>query len=102
MAKEMGFQDICVEGDALIVISFIQEIKGKSHRFRSVQFKHVPREANKVVHGLAMEGWKYDGPQYWMEEAPGAVEELVNCDRNRTNGGRNDSDESGHSNEGSI
>ncbi|KAH1032788.1 hypothetical protein J1N35_044962 [Gossypium stocksii] len=50
MAEEMGFQDICVEGDVLTLIrkltlaiedrscirSFIQEIKGKSHKFRSV------------------------------------------------------------------
>ncbi|KAA3453681.1 reverse transcriptase [Gossypium australe] len=83
MAEEIGFHEIQVEGDALT-------------------FKHVPRAANKVAHGLAMEGWKYKDPQYWVEEAPRAVEELVNNDRNRNDCRRNDNDESGSRNDGSI
>ncbi|KAK5835287.1 hypothetical protein PVK06_010975 [Gossypium arboreum] len=95
MEEEMGFQDICVEGDALTVIrklisvvedrscirNLIQEIKGRISKFRSLQFKYVPREANKAVHGLALEGQKYEGPRYWMEEVPRTVEGLVNHDR---------------------
>ncbi|KAA3465051.1 reverse transcriptase [Gossypium australe] len=109
MAEEIGFHEIQVEGDALTVIRklnletedrscirvYIQEIKRKSLGFRSIKFKHVPRAANKVVHGLAMEVWKYKDLQYWVEEAPRAVEELMNNDRNRNDGRRNDSDESG-------
>ncbi|XP_016690590.1 uncharacterized protein [Gossypium hirsutum] len=102
MAEEIGFQDICVEGDALTVIrklnstkedrscisSMIQEINGRTPNFRRMCFRFVPREANKAVHGMAMEGWRYDNPLYWMEEVPRAVEGLVNCDRSgRDDGG---------------
>ncbi|KAG8472055.1 hypothetical protein CXB51_036938 [Gossypium anomalum] len=76
MTEKMGFQDVDVEGDALTIIrkitlesedrsfirGYIQEIKRKSTRFRSIKFNHIQREANKVAHGLAKEGWKYDGP----------------------------------------
>ncbi|KAK5818355.1 hypothetical protein PVK06_023290 [Gossypium arboreum] len=70
MAEEMGFQDICVEGDALTIIrklnfaeedrssisSLIKEIKGRVFNFRSLNFKHVPREANTAAHAMAKEG----------------------------------------------
>lgn len=72
MAEEIGFYEIQVEGDALTVIRklnletkdrscirvYIQEIKRKSLGFIIIKFKHVPRVANIVAHGMAMEGWK--------------------------------------------
>ncbi|MBA0673600.1 hypothetical protein Goklo_007290 [Gossypium klotzschianum] len=96
MVEEMSFQDICVEGDMLTVIrkliaavedrscirSLIQEINGRTPKLRSLQFKYVPRKANKMAHGLALEGRKYEGPRYWMEKVPRTVERLVNSDRN--------------------
>ncbi|PPD89945.1 hypothetical protein GOBAR_DD13118 [Gossypium barbadense] len=66
--KELGFRDVCVEGDALTVI-------------RSLQFRFVPREANVTTHGLAMEGRQYGYPMYWVEEVPKEVERLVDKDR---------------------
>ncbi|KAA3463976.1 reverse transcriptase [Gossypium australe] len=95
MAEEMGFQDVCIEGDALSVIrklkaaeedrscisNLIKEIKGKVVNFRSVSFKYVPREANKVAHAMAQEGARYEQPRYWIEEAPHAVEVLVNQEK---------------------
>ncbi|MBA0736492.1 hypothetical protein Gogos_010041 [Gossypium gossypioides] len=102
IARNKEGLDICVEGDALIVIrklnsakedrscisSMIQEIKGRTPNFRRMCFRFVQREANKAAHGMAMEGWRYDNPQYWMEEVPRAVEGLVNCDRSgRDDGG---------------
>ncbi|KAA3486627.1 reverse transcriptase [Gossypium australe] len=91
MAEEMGFQNICIEGDALTTIrklksaeedrscisSLIKEIKGRVSNFRRVSFKHVPREANKVAHAMEKEGARYEIPQYWIEEVPHAVEVLV-------------------------
>lgn len=95
MAEEMGFQDIIVEGDALTIIrklnssvedksnisSLIKEIKGRKHRFRSLSFKYVTREANKAAHGMAQEGRQRDKPQYWIEEAAAAVVGLIDHDR---------------------
>lgn len=64
MVEEMGFQDICIEGDALTVIRKLNS-----------------REANKAAHGMAMEGWRHENPQYWIEEIPCAVEGLVDGER---------------------
>ncbi|TYH08087.1 hypothetical protein ES288_A08G287600v1 [Gossypium darwinii] len=95
MAEEMGFQDICVEGDALTIIckvnsleenksnisNMIKEIKGRTPKFRRLSFKYVPREANKTAHGMVIEGRRYENSQYWMEKVPHAVERLVNRDK---------------------
>ncbi|TYI16890.1 hypothetical protein ES332_A08G286100v1 [Gossypium tomentosum] len=95
MAEEMGFQDICVEGDALTIIckvnsleenksnisNMIKEIKGRTPKFRRLSFKYVPREANKTAHGIVIEGRRYENSQYWMEKVPHAVERLVNRDK---------------------
>ncbi|KAH1073597.1 hypothetical protein J1N35_025925 [Gossypium stocksii] len=91
MAEEMGFQDICVEGDALTIIlklnsaeedrssisSLIKEIKRRVSNFKRLSFKHVPREASKVAHAMANEGGRYEHSRYWIEEVPYVVEVLV-------------------------
>ncbi|KAA3482606.1 reverse transcriptase [Gossypium australe] len=80
MAKEMGFQEFCVEGDALTTIrklnsteedkfgnsSLIKEIKGKIPNFRRLSFKYIPREANKATHRMAIEGGRHKNPQHWI------------------------------------
>lgn len=73
MAEDMGFQDICIEGDTLTVIRKLNS-----------------REANKAAHGMAMERRRYVSPQYWIEEVPQAVERLVAGERrvNREEGKR--------------
>ncbi|MBA0636765.1 hypothetical protein Godav_029080 [Gossypium davidsonii] len=38
-------------------------------------------KVSKAAHGMALKGWRYEDPQYWMEEVPCAVEGLVNRDR---------------------
>ncbi|MFQ6651539.1 hypothetical protein Gotur_023825 [Gossypium turneri] len=92
MAEDMGFQDICIEGDALTIIrklnsaeedrscisNLIKEIKGRGYNFRSLSFKHVPREANKAAHAMVKEGGRYKQPRFWIEEAPHTVEILTN------------------------
>ncbi|KAH1057472.1 hypothetical protein J1N35_035537 [Gossypium stocksii] len=95
MAEEVGFRDICVEGDPLSVIrkvnsleedrsnisSLIKEINGRSPKFRRLSFRHIPREANRAAHEMAVEGGRHVDPEYWIEEVPQAVERLVNQDR---------------------
>ncbi|MBA0844862.1 hypothetical protein Goarm_022736 [Gossypium armourianum] len=68
-AKELGFRDVCVEGDTFTIIkklesvnedrsiigTIVQEIRQKIHRFRRFQVGFVTRGANATVHGLAME-----------------------------------------------
>lgn len=68
MAEELGFQDVCVEGDALTIIRKLNS-----------------REANKAAHEMAKEGIRFQHPRYWIEEVPPAVENLVN--QERRNGG---------------
>lgn len=43
--EEMGFQDICVEGDAVTVIRKLNS-----------------REISKAEHGMALKGWRYEDP----------------------------------------
>ncbi|TYH80252.1 hypothetical protein ES332_D03G120200v1 [Gossypium tomentosum] len=95
LAEEMGFQDVCFEGDALTIIrklratdedkscirSLIKRLRKKGRRFRRLSFKHIPREANKVAHAMAKYGERYEHPQFWIEEAPLAIEFLVNQER---------------------
>ncbi|MBA0698836.1 hypothetical protein Goari_000522 [Gossypium aridum] len=50
-------------------------------------FQIVPRGANKATHRLALKGRRFEGPRYWMEEVPHAVEGLVNRDRSSDDDG---------------
>ncbi|MBA0662258.1 hypothetical protein Goklo_006420, partial [Gossypium klotzschianum] len=63
------------------ISNLIKDIKKRGAKFRSLQFRYVPREANVTTHGLAMEGRKYGYPMYWVEEVPKEVERLVDKDR---------------------
>lgn len=47
MAEELGFQDVCVEGDALTIIRKLNS-----------------REANKAAHEMAKEGIRFQHPRY--------------------------------------
>ncbi|MBA0791596.1 hypothetical protein Gohar_016167 [Gossypium harknessii] len=102
LAEDMGFQDVCIEGDALTIIrklrsadedrscisSLIKEIKGRGCRFRRLSFKHIPREANKAAHTMAKDGGRYEQPRFWIEETSHVVEILVNQERrNGSHGG---------------
>ncbi|MBA0847310.1 hypothetical protein Goshw_015960 [Gossypium schwendimanii] len=69
------------EEDRSCISSVIQEINGRAPKFRRLWFRFMPREANKAVHGMTLERWRCDNPQYWIKEVQHVVEELVNCDR---------------------
>ncbi|KAH1080290.1 hypothetical protein J1N35_020051 [Gossypium stocksii] len=95
MAEEMGFGDICVEGDALSIIrklnseeedrsnvsGLIQDIYERRSRFRSLRLQYVPRKANSAAHEMAKEWCQYVTPRYWIEEVPQVVEGIVNRER---------------------
>ncbi|MBA0810812.1 hypothetical protein Gohar_002770, partial [Gossypium harknessii] len=67
--------------DKFSISNLIKDIKERGAKFRSLQFRIVPREANVTTHGLAMEGRKYGYPMYWVEEVLKEVERLVDKDR---------------------
>ncbi|MBA0866733.1 hypothetical protein Goshw_023877, partial [Gossypium schwendimanii] len=67
--------------DKSCIRSLIKEIKEKGRRFRRLSFKYIPREANKVAHAMAKYGERYKHPRFWIEEAPHAIEFLVNQER---------------------
>ncbi|MBA0821648.1 hypothetical protein Goarm_018491 [Gossypium armourianum] len=46
--------------DRSCISNLIKEIKGRGYNFRSLSFKHVPREANKAAHAMAKEGGRYE------------------------------------------
>ncbi|MBA0636042.1 hypothetical protein Godav_028932 [Gossypium davidsonii] len=66
LAEDMGFQEVCIEGDALTII----------------------RKLNSVDEDRS---GRYEHPRFWIEEAPRAVEILINHERrNNIHGGRYD------------
>ncbi|MBA0680160.1 hypothetical protein Goari_011873 [Gossypium aridum] len=90
-AKEMGFVNVEVEGDAQIVIekiiqgedgradldSVIADIKAFKSSFHHISFKHVRREANQVAHIIAKEGHSRSENTFWIEDIPAVAKELV-------------------------
>ncbi|KAH1031841.1 hypothetical protein J1N35_044015 [Gossypium stocksii] len=61
-AEELGFQDICVEGDTLTVVKKLND-------------EHMT--ANGAAHRISFYGQQYDSPTYWVEEVPTEIEHLI-------------------------
>ncbi|XP_012442282.1 uncharacterized protein LOC105767330 [Gossypium raimondii] len=90
-AEELVFQNVCVEGDALTIIrklqsgeedrssfsTIISAIKGRNTRFRTLEFRFVPREENEATHVMEVEGRKHDHAMNWIEEVSREVERIV-------------------------
>ncbi|KAL4385770.1 hypothetical protein GQ457_15G007970 [Hibiscus cannabinus] len=95
-AKELGFSRVIIEGLSLTVIKklnsdavdrsliypIVHDIKALSRNFGSISFCFVRRGANKAAHALAHECCSFDGPCYWIEEAPVAT--MVECELDRS------------------
>lgn len=83
-SRDLGLQDIILEGDSLQVVNVILEhedswcrfgeievdIKLVLGSFRSWDIKHVKWSQNNAAHGLAKESVKEVMDKVWMEEIP--------------------------------
>lgn len=79
-AKDMGFTDIVMEGDALTIIKkvnstaqdlspivpYIAELKLLCSLFRSCSFSYVSRVVNAVAHSLAVYGLSLSQDCCWV------------------------------------
>jgi ribonuclease HI len=89
--KELGFFDICFEGDSLQVVKecstdlanmsryghILDGIKSGLQSFRSANIVHVKREANSAAHRLARATITHVVDSIWMEEIPPQIYDIV-------------------------
>nr|POF03373.1 putative ribonuclease h protein [Quercus suber] len=83
-AKELGFDQVILEGDYEIAIKAMKsddysaaafghivfDIKALSTQFRCVIFQHTRRQGNMVAHSLARSACNFPHFCTWMEEVP--------------------------------
>jgi len=95
-AAHMGFKTIQLEGDALSVISKLQNPTGDLSdvgpyietasqmfpTFQKMQVLHVKRYGNTVANCLAQHGLSLEQDMFWMEEAPMWLNPLLCTDCN--------------------
>jgi len=89
--QDLGFYDICSEGDALQIIRdcvmnvsnesryghLVEGIKSGMRYFRSASIVYVKREANSAAHGLVREAIIHIVDKIWMEEIPPKIYDIV-------------------------
>ncbi|MBA0753366.1 hypothetical protein Gogos_019853, partial [Gossypium gossypioides] len=89
--EEMGFRDLVVKGDALIVIkklksysadrsvigNIINEIQRKRFSFVNLSFEYTFRKTNEVVHALEARGYNLTSSSYWIEKVPTEMEPTI-------------------------
>ena len=89
--KEMGYNNVIFEGDALQVIKaidmevpcmcsyghVIESIREELHRFEKASFIHVNREANYAAHELAKLATTYVTLSTWRGDVPPSVSDIV-------------------------
>ena len=77
-AQQMGFTNIILEGDALLIIlkilqpdpsfssirNLIEDAKTMKKNFRSCKIQHVKKEANGAAHALAKSSFNLDEDVY--------------------------------------
>jgi ribonuclease HI len=82
--RDIGVQDVILEGDSLIVVKalqaktenlspyrhLIEDTRLLLSNFRMAEVRHVKRIFNKVAHGLAREAVKNCVDNIWMEKTP--------------------------------
>ncbi|OMO99660.1 hypothetical protein COLO4_13164 [Corchorus olitorius] len=95
-AKDMGFNNIVLEGDALSIIRkvtasmpdfspigvYIAEIKVLSSSFVSCLFSHVHRDGNVIAHDLASLGSSLSETRIWIEEVPDSIVAVLQTECN--------------------
>ncbi|KAH1032566.1 hypothetical protein J1N35_044740 [Gossypium stocksii] len=95
-ARDMGFSNIILEGDSLTIFKKVKStnedrsilrpitknIRFLERFFKNIEYRFVPREVNRAVYALAVDGRRRDYPCCWVEEVPDPVAKLVELDRN--------------------
>jgi ribonuclease HI/exonuclease III len=94
-SRDLGIQDIVLEGDALLVVKaikdsgpqwnlyghIVEDIRAVLNNLRSWFAGHAKREANFAAHFLAKEAVKNVMDQIWMEEVPNCIENVVTLEQ---------------------
>ncbi|MBA0633824.1 hypothetical protein Godav_025499 [Gossypium davidsonii] len=95
--EEMGFRDLVVEGDGLIVIkklkldsadrsvvgNIINEIQRKIFSFVNLSFEYTSRKTNETTHALEARVYNLTSSSYWIEEVPTEMEPTIVNDQRR-------------------
>jgi ribonuclease HI len=93
--RDLGLQDILLEGDSLLVVKAIKEpwtqwrsyghlvedARGVLNTRRSWTIGHVKRETNYAAHTLAKEAVNGVIDQIWMEEIPLCIFDIVTLEQ---------------------
>jgi ribonuclease HI len=93
--KEVGIQDILLEGDSMLVVTaindsrpnwlrygqIIDDVKMVLNSLRKWSSRHIKREANSAAHGLAKYTTRINESQVWLEDAPTCIFEVVNLEQ---------------------
>ncbi|KAL4281614.1 hypothetical protein GQ457_03G026570 [Hibiscus cannabinus] len=92
--KDIGCNDVCVEGDAKSIIRKLQlgledlstvcpiisDIKAFAKQFRSCSFTFVGRNGNRSAHAMEEVGRSQAGDEFWIEDAPSTVVAAADAD----------------------
>ena len=91
LCRDIGVQDIFLEGDALTIVKAIASRTPTWYSFGQIvddirvvlgsriswQVGHIKRGANGAVHELAKEAIRRDNDNIWMEEYPHCISQIV-------------------------
>jgi hypothetical protein len=91
LCKDIGVQDIFLEGNTLTVVKafasrtstwysfgqIVDDIKVVLGSRRSRKVGHTKRGANRAAHGLAKEALQSDIDKIWMEDYPPCISQIV-------------------------
>ena len=94
LARDIGIQDIILEGDSLIiynalcetspppssVASIVLGMLDVCKEFRRIEFSHVKRKGNRPAHLLGKYAVGIDDFHVWMEENPCFLEQALSHD----------------------
>ena len=95
LCKDMGFQQIHLEGDARVVVDDVhtmeqneggrgllaEDIRSSLETFSSWKLEFVRRELNQVAHVLARLASKSNMERVWEREPPDCIREIMELER---------------------
>lgn len=92
LSRRKGFRGIILEGDSLIVINalrytnykpnwriknLINRIKEELKNFRSVEYRYIKKNANKVAHNVAALAIDNHSSDEWINSPPSCIAQLI-------------------------